>query len=210
MATISASVGAGGKNRPNDVRVVQGGLNRFAVARANKLRLATDGAVNDAVIGAIKQFQQVGLGLEHPDGRVDPSGRTLTLLANSLKTRNTQKRITVSLKEQFLEAYDGERRVYRFPCITGDSDHPTLPGIFKIFRKHERYRSRKYNADMDFAMFFDHDGKAIHKYHGLFQATRLLKGVSDLIGSHGCVRLEESDVRKLFDWAGYGTQVQIY
>lgn len=210
MATLSASVGAGGKNRPDDVRVVQGGLNRFAVARSTRLRLATDGAIRDAVIGAIKQLQQVGLGLENPDGRVDPGGRTLMLMANSLKTRNTLKRIQVSLKQQYLEAYEGERRVYRFPCMSGDSDHPTDPGTFKIIRKRPTHHSRKYDADMNYALFFSEDGKAIHQYHGPFQMVRFMKGVTVWVGSHGCVRLEESDARTLFKWAPMGTQVQIH
>src|SRR4051794_10117629 len=87
MATISASVGEGGKSRHDDVRVVQGGLNRFAVARSSRLRLATDGTISDALILAIKQLQQVGLGLATPDGRVDPGGRSLMLMAHSLKMR---------------------------------------------------------------------------------------------------------------------------
>jgi hypothetical protein len=116
MATISASVGQGGKNRHDDVRVVQGGLDRFAVARSSRLRPATDGTISDALILAIKQLQQVGLGLATPDGRVDPGGRSLMLMAHSLKMRSTLKRITVSLEDQYLEAYEGARRLYRSPA----------------------------------------------------------------------------------------------
>lgn len=210
LAGISGSVGAGGRNHHEDVRIIQGGLNRFAAARASSQRLSTDGTVTAAVIGAIKQLQVTGLGVESPDGRVDPGGRTFTLLAQSLKTRSSQKRIEVSLRDQYLEAYEGERRVYRFPCMTGASDHPTTPGTFKIGRRLREHRSRKYDADMDFALFFSDDGKAIHQYHGPFTTVRFMKGMSDWFGSHGCVRLEESDARTLFDWAVPGTSVHIY
>ena len=95
--------------------------------------------------------------------------------------------------------------------MTGDQDHPTNPGVFKIFKKNRIHRSSKYDAQMNYAMFFERDGKAIHQYHGPFTLTRLAKtALSDRFGSHGCVRLEESNARTLFDWALNGTTVQVY
>jgi hypothetical protein len=89
---------------------------------------------------------------------------------------------------------------------------PTVPGTFHISRKDRVHRSAKYNAQMNFAMFFSADGKAIHQYHGIapLSLVRTLKsGVSDWFGSHGCVRLSEDDARALFDWTPIGTTVEI-
>ncbi|WP_349252623.1 L,D-transpeptidase [Burkholderia sp. AU32357] len=56
--------------------------------------------------------------------------------------------------------------MFRFDCVTGDSEHPTDRGAFRIMRKYPTYRSRAYNMQMNYAMFFTGDGKALHQYHG--------------------------------------------
>lgn len=120
------------------------------------------------------------------------------------------KRIVVDLQSQTLQAFDGPSSVYSFDCVTGDTDHPTTPGSFKILRKAHPYRSHTYHVQMNYAMFFTADGKALHQYHGLLplSAVRTLKSkVSDYLGSHGCVRLTEDDARTLFEWAPVGTPV---
>jgi lipoprotein-anchoring transpeptidase ErfK/SrfK len=54
---------------------------------------------------------------------------------------------------------------------------------------------------MDFAMFF-YKGQALHQYHGLgWHLLYYAKKGTDLIGSHGCVRLQKADAEKLFGWA---------
>ncbi len=64
------------------------------------------------------------------------------------------KRIVVELNRQGLTAFDGTTKVHEFDCATGDSDHPTPMGIFKISRRHRLYVSKTYNVRMDCAMFF--------------------------------------------------------
>ncbi|HKO47146.1 MAG TPA: L,D-transpeptidase [Polyangiaceae bacterium] len=118
----------------------------------------------------------------------------------------------VHLETQTVEAFDSGARVYTFICVTGDASHPTDPGTFKIDRKYPIYRSKKYNAQMNYAMFFSSDGKAIHQYHGTLPlaTVRFLKSsVSDALGSHGCVRLTEDDAKALFEWAPIGTPVEV-
>lgn len=65
---------------------------------------------------------------------------------------------------QLVDAYDGGERIHRFECVSGDKDHPTDRGKFKIQRKYETYRSHTYNVQMNYAMFFTADGKALHQY----------------------------------------------
>lgn len=117
------------------------------------------------------------------------------------------KRIVVKLDRQVLLAYDGKSAVYEFDCATGDDAHPTNPGMFTVFRKHRYYRSRKYDAQMNFALFFSRDGKAIHESSGV-AATSYFRyfGITSL-GSHGCVRLASSDAETIFKWAPAGITV---
>ena len=122
------------------------------------------------------------------------------------------KRIAVNLEEQTVQAFEDDNQVYDFICVSGDEDHPTDKGVFKIFRKQHPYRSKTYDVEMDYAMFFTEDGKALHQYHGPvpLEVVRAMKqGVSEWFGSHGCVRLEEEAARTLYEWAPLGTQVTI-
>jgi lipoprotein-anchoring transpeptidase ErfK/SrfK len=123
-----------------------------------------------------------------------------------------KKRIAVNLEEQTVQAFEDDNQVYDFICVSGDDDHPTDKGVFKIFRKQHPYRSKTYNVEMDYAMFFTEDGKALHQYHGPvpLEVVRAMKqGVSEWFGSHGCVRLEEEAARTLYEWAPLGTQVTV-
>jgi lipoprotein-anchoring transpeptidase ErfK/SrfK len=64
-----------------------------------------------------------------------------------------------------------------------------------------------------YALFFTHDGKALHQYHGPvdLRAIRFMRhNVSEWFGSHGCVRLREADARALFNWSPMGTAVYVY
>jgi peptidoglycan hydrolase-like protein with peptidoglycan-binding domain len=71
---ITNSVGAGGVNRPEDVKTVQALLN----AALPEAGLDIDGHAGPLTIAAIKQFQSTLI--RTPDGRVDPEGRTLNEL----------------------------------------------------------------------------------------------------------------------------------
>lgn len=67
---ISASVGAGGVNRPDDVRVIQ-----TLLAAKGLDPGPVDGKLGPSTIAAIKAFQRRFA--TWPDGRIDPAGRTL-------------------------------------------------------------------------------------------------------------------------------------
>ena len=67
--TIASAVGTGGSNLPVDVAKIQG-----------LLGLAMNGVVDDALLAAIKTFQREQVGMNNPDGRVDPGGGTLARL----------------------------------------------------------------------------------------------------------------------------------
>jgi lipoprotein-anchoring transpeptidase ErfK/SrfK len=129
-----------------------------------------------------------------------------------MSSRKYAKRIVVDLDTQTLKAYEGADVVFAFDCVTGDKNHPTDAGTFHVFQKDKNHISHAYNVPMHYAMFFTHDGKALHQYHGLvpLAIVRALKeSVTDYLGSHGCVRMTEADAKVLFDWTPVGTAVQI-
>jgi peptidoglycan hydrolase-like protein with peptidoglycan-binding domain len=77
--SISASVGRGGKNKPEDVLAVQSALNNRA-----KAGLTADGKCGPKTIDAIMAFQKT-LGQFKPDGLVEPGRGTSRALAGAGK-----------------------------------------------------------------------------------------------------------------------------
>ncbi len=209
MGAIRTPVGAGGNLQSHqDIRVVQGALNRFpASCGGPNPKLDTDGIHTQVLIEAIKTFQRMFFGTPNPDGRVDVGGRTNQALARQLQ----MKRISVNLSQQTVFAVENGCVVHQFDCVTGDASNPTKSGGFAIFRKDRIHRSTQFNVQMNFAMFFDH-GKALHQYHGIIPLSviRVLKSGTDFFGSHGCVRMEQADAEKLFNFAPLHTRVTVF
>lgn len=87
MSQIEGSVGQNGDNLEHDVRVVQGLLNRKDLAPLK--RINEDGRIGPATIEAIRHFQTRYLGINSPDGRVDPDGRTIRELSSGTSERGT-------------------------------------------------------------------------------------------------------------------------
>lgn len=72
--SIKGSIGRGGKNFPNDVKLIQSLLNKLNVYHGN-----IDGRINELLITAIEKFQREYAN-QSPDGRIDINGRTLNVL----------------------------------------------------------------------------------------------------------------------------------
>jgi len=121
------------------------------------------------------------------------------------------KKISVDLKAQKVTARDGTTVFHTCECVSGDSSHPTPKGTFKINRKNHPYTSMKYKVSMNYAMFFTSTGEALHQYHGPapWGLLRLGRTITEAVGSHGCVRLQEADAKKLYAWAAIGTMVEV-
>lgn len=77
--TIQQSVGAGGVNSPNDVRVVQQLLNDQNHPKFQTPTLSVDGLIGPNTIGAIRSYQTAVVGGK-ADGRVDPGRNTIAAL----------------------------------------------------------------------------------------------------------------------------------
>ncbi|PIP26226.1 MAG: L,D-transpeptidase [Candidatus Moranbacteria bacterium CG06_land_8_20_14_3_00_40_12] len=100
-----------------------------------------------------------------------------------------EKALFVFLDSQYFGAYENGQLVFWGPISSGSKEHTTPRGVFKVLWKTPFYRSKKYNADMPFAVNIS-DG-------GIFLHQQALPGRP---ASHGCVRLLESDAKKIFYW----------
>lgn len=215
MVALRDSVGPGGRNNQEDVgRVIT--LLRARQSQAAyskqlvgiKIPRLDDPDAAAGVGAAVKKFQTTVQALRKPDGVVSPNGSTIFFLGG---VRRDGKQIVVDLGDQNLYAFEGARLVFEFHSTSGDADNPTAvkPVLFHIFRKHKTYTSKTYGAPMNYAMFFTQDGKAIHQSNGVALTSFLKKFGVNYFGSHGCVRLAESDARSLFEWAPMNTPVFI-
>lgn len=81
MPNISASVGLNGTNRHDDVQLVQKLLNQNRQRIVGAREILEDGICGPKTIDAIKLFQKEIAGLQNPDGRVDPGGKTWQALS---------------------------------------------------------------------------------------------------------------------------------
>jgi len=81
---IKQSVGTSGSNKKLDVKIIQAALN-LSQSSAFKLtgNLIVDGSIGKKTIAAIELFQAEVVGMEKPDGRIDPNGTSLKRLKES-------------------------------------------------------------------------------------------------------------------------------
>jgi uncharacterized protein (TIGR02594 family) len=98
MGMILQSVGRGGANIPTDVQLVQAMLNK-TIKQLQLRPLRVDGQVGPKTLGAIEAFQSHVVRMDPPDGRVDPSGKTLKALANSKPGAESHARVPLGSRQ---------------------------------------------------------------------------------------------------------------
>ncbi len=86
MGIITASVGRGGVNRPEDARAIQDLLNKSSCAPDPALDV--DGKVGPTTIATIEAFQKKVVRMRRADGRIDPAGTTLAALSEDSSTKD--------------------------------------------------------------------------------------------------------------------------
>ncbi|WP_457605688.1 L,D-transpeptidase [Nitratifractor sp.] len=82
------------------------------------------------------------------------------------------------------------------PLTSGADDYKTPSGIYPVLYKKRYYMSKRYPEpsginNMDYSIFFTHQGHALHK------------GSVDWM-SHGCIHIDPRDIPTLFRWAKPG------
>jgi len=84
---------------------------------------------------------------------------------------------------------------------SGEEIGYTPSGVWSVKYKKRFYTSKKYpepdgSNNMDYSLFFTDSGHALHK--GSINHT-----------SHGCIHVQENNIRRLFSWAGTGVPVLV-
>lgn len=125
-----------------------------------------------------------------------------------------EKRIEIDLSEQYLTAWEGDEVIYRFPCSTGDADHPTRTGTFEVLDKIPNAYSPSWELHMPYWLgiyWVDSMENGIHALPIDSEGNTLWAGyLGRQPVSLGCVVLDTPDAKKLYEWAEVGTTVVIH
>lgn len=107
-----------------------------------------------------------------------------------------EKVIWINQPKQVGIAYEGGKKLFEFPIVTGDDETTTDPGIYVVKLKEDNYYSHKYDTPMPYSIFFDlKERKAIHE--GEVPPPALRKELA----THGCIHVEQPYIHMLYDWA---------
>ena len=123
------------------------------------------------------------------------------------------KRIEISITEQRLYAYEGERLIYKFVVCTGQAKSPTMAGNFHILDKILYADAPSLKLKYPYWMGIYWVGKLENGIHALpydYDGKQLWKGFLGRPCSFGCIVLDTPDAIKLYNWAEVGTAVKIY
>jgi lipoprotein-anchoring transpeptidase ErfK/SrfK len=136
----------------------------------------------------------------------------------------SQKRIVVSLSQEKMWAYDGDKVAFETLVTTGNLELPTPVGTFQILTKQKDFvfhspwpKGNKFwypDSPTKFAMMFDDGGYFIHDApwrHKFGPGSNLTPGQpgEDITGPHGCVNVPSDVQAKLFAWTDLGTPVVV-
>ena len=134
------------------------------------------------------------------------------------------KRIVVSLSQQKLWAYDGDKVALESLVTTGNPALPTPEGTFQVLTKQKNFvfhspwpKGDKFwypDSPTSYAMMFDDGGYFIHDApwrHRFGPGSDLVVGQpgEETTGTHGCVNVPLDAQAKLFAWTDPGTPVVV-
>lgn len=116
----------------------------------------------------------------------------------------TSRWIDVNLTTQTVTAYEGESPVRFMLASTGLWNTPTVTGQFNIYLRYDSQTMSGpgyYLPGVQWVQYF-YQGYALHGtyWHNNFGHPM----------SHGCVNLSNDDALWLYQWAGYGTLVNVH
>jgi lipoprotein-anchoring transpeptidase ErfK/SrfK len=110
--------------------------------------------------------------------------------------REYEKIIWINQPKQIGTTYQGGKKLFEFPIVTGDDETTTNPGIYAVKLKDANYYSNKYDTPMPYSIFFDLKGrKAIHE--GEVPPPAIKKELA----THGCIHVEPPYIERLYEWA---------
>jgi hypothetical protein len=156
-----------------------------------------------------------GVELKVP-ARLDEIREFTPMASEHVEGAREAKLIVIDLSEQYLAAYEYGRRVFSAPAATGEAEHPTPAGDFRITAADPRRRSSLYTIEgtdipypMNWALRFHVSRRGIAYWiHG--------RDIPGYPASHGCIGLYDEpmqaeyygsprdpvlqDARMLYEW----------
>lgn len=105
------------------------------------------------------------------------------------EAKDKQRIVYIFLDDQYFGAYENGRLSFWGPVSSGKKGTATPTGKFNVLWKSEKYRSKKYDAKMPFAINISSDGYFIHE-----------QALPGRPASHGCIRLLREDAQKMYGW----------
>ena len=120
-----------------------------------------------------------------------------------------ERRIEVSIGEQWLSAYEGDLLVFRAPVATGRDGFNTPIGEYAIYSRYDIQTmtgcmgGECWNVPNIPWVQYVVGGVALH---GTYWHSNHGTGVRP---SHGCINLRIEDAQWLYEWADIGTRVVI-
>jgi lipoprotein-anchoring transpeptidase ErfK/SrfK len=124
------------------------------------------------------------------------------------------KHMELSLSQQQMVAWEGDRQVFQFAVTTGQEGQETLPGQYEILDKEADAYSEGWQLKMPFWLGIYQFGDYENGFHALPSDDDGNVYWADALGkypaSHGCIVLSAGDAKRLFDWATVGTTVDIH
>ena len=137
----------------------------------------------------------------HTPYAVAYNGLTLLHMDVDRARARGEKWIEVSLKDQTLYAWRGDRLVNRFLISSGVGDNPTVTGLFRVWARTaaqtmdggDRASGTYYSLpNVQWVQYFHHG----YAFHGAYWHNNFGTPMS-----HGCVNLTVADAEWLFNWA---------
>jgi lipoprotein-anchoring transpeptidase ErfK/SrfK len=126
-------------------------------------------------------------------------------------TADGEKLVVVSIHEQHLYAYQGNKLIYSFIVSTG-GNNSTVAGTYQILDKVPNAYGWNWNFWMPDWMGIYYVGTLENGFHALPLLDNGQRLWGDEIGTpvtYGCIVLGIADAQTLYNWAEVGTTVQI-
>jgi tetratricopeptide (TPR) repeat protein len=166
--------------------------------------------------GALKMFQAaVDLDATNIEARTELAVVKLALAPPPPPPpgENGEKWIDVNLTTQRFRAYEGKKLLYDFKTSTGETARPTQPGRYQVLDKIPMAYSSFWRLWMPYWMGIYWAGASengIHALPILRNGQTLWAGYLGRRVSFGCVILDTSAAKLIYDWADIGIPVIIH
>lgn len=126
-------------------------------------------------------------------------------------TKGFDKIIKVDTFREVLHLYENGKRIESMIISSGNNDHATPSGRFRISNKHEKMLSKSTGLWMPYWMEFFEGTYGFHALPVTYDGTPVRdESVLGRSANGGCVRLSEKNAQKLYNWAENGTTVLIH